>query len=143
MDSGLSRFIFRSTISSVSLFRRTDDMVQAIRARLLRDYGSMGPHIYGMHNQQVRDMVPKGQLLEYNVKEGWEPLCAFLEIDVPDRPFPHLNEGGSIKAVMRGQQILGATTWVIYLTGLVGLVYLAAKPELARSIFSFLRTGWR
>ncbi|HYK85498.1 MAG TPA: sulfotransferase, partial [Ktedonobacteraceae bacterium] len=27
------------------------------------------------------------------VKEGWEPLCAFLGVEVPkDKPFPHLND---------------------------------------------------
>ena len=23
--------------------------------------------------------------------QGWGPLCAFLEVDVPDEPFPHHN----------------------------------------------------
>ena len=26
--------------------------------------------------------------LSYDVKEGWEPLCEFLDITVPDEPFP-------------------------------------------------------
>lgn len=29
------------------------------------------------------------QLLEFSVKEGWEPLCAFLGVPVPDEPFPY------------------------------------------------------
>ena len=32
----------------------------------------------------------------YNVKEGWEPLCKFLGVDVPSKPFPHRNKKGSI-----------------------------------------------
>lgn len=34
-------------------------------------------------------------LLEINIcaGEGWEMLCAFLNKDVPDSPFPHLNKG--------------------------------------------------
>jgi len=31
------------------------------------------------------------QLLEFSVKEGWGPLCAFLGVPVPDVPFPRLN----------------------------------------------------
>jgi hypothetical protein len=27
------------------------------------------------------------------VQEGWEPLCHFLGVDVPDEPFPHVNGG--------------------------------------------------
>ena len=28
----------------------------------------------------------------FDVRQGWEPLCAFLDLPVPDRPFPHANE---------------------------------------------------
>ena len=138
--SGLRRNIYRGCISSVSLLRRMDDMAQETRYRLVRDWGSIGPHIYGMHNQRVRDLVPKGQLLEFNVKEGWGPLCTFLEVDVPEKPFPKLNEGGSMKAIYFGQQIFGAAAWAFYLGVVVGATYLAAKPQLARS---FLQSAQR
>jgi hypothetical protein len=35
--------------------------------------------------------VPAEQLLVYDVAEGWEPLCAFLDLPVPDQPFPRTN----------------------------------------------------
>ena len=38
--------------------------------------------------------APKGQLLVYNVKESWEPLCKFLGKEVPNIPFPHKNVDG-------------------------------------------------
>ena len=44
------------------------------------------------HNRRVREHVPAARLLEYRVEEGWEPLCAFLGVPVPDEPFPHLND---------------------------------------------------
>jgi len=28
----------------------------------------------------------------WSVTEGWEPLCEFLQLPVPDEPFPHLND---------------------------------------------------
>jgi len=31
------------------------------------------------------------QLLEFDVRDGWEPLCAFLGHDVPDEPSPWAN----------------------------------------------------
>lgn len=40
--------------------------------------------------------APKDKLLVYNVKEGWEPLCKFLDIEVPSTPFPHENVKGVI-----------------------------------------------
>lgn len=47
---------------------------------------------YEEHNRKVREIIPKDRLLEYNVKDGWEPLCNFLEIDnCPTTPFPKTN----------------------------------------------------
>jgi len=46
----------------------------------------------------VRELVPKDKLLEYNVKQGWEPLCEFLEIaDCPNTPFPRTNSARSVQ----------------------------------------------
>lgn len=45
------------------------------------------------HNQRIRDLVPAEQLLEMEVKQGWGPLCEFLDLPVPNEPFPRLNEG--------------------------------------------------
>jgi hypothetical protein len=44
------------------------------------------------HNDAVRESVPADRLLVWEVKEGWEPLCRFLEVDVPDAPFPNVND---------------------------------------------------
>ncbi len=54
------------------------------------------------HNDQVKKIVPKEKLLVYRVQDGWEPLCAFLNCEVPEGlPFPHLNEGGgTVKKVI-------------------------------------------
>ena len=49
--------------------------------------------VFEEHNARVRQIVPPERLLEMHVKEGWEPLCAFLDVPVPDEPFPHLNAG--------------------------------------------------
>ncbi len=41
--------------------------------------------------------APKEQLLDYNVRDGWGPLCQFLGVPVPDdKPFPHRNKNASI-----------------------------------------------
>jgi len=44
---------------------------------------------YEKHNQRIRDSIPPSQLLEYSVKEGWEPLCTFLEIPEAECPSSH------------------------------------------------------
>ncbi|MEU4566958.1 sulfotransferase family protein [Micromonospora sp. NPDC023956] len=47
---------------------------------------------YERHNEAVRREVPADRLLEYRVGEGWDPICRFLGVEVPDSPYPHLNE---------------------------------------------------
>ncbi|KAJ7139141.1 P-loop containing nucleoside triphosphate hydrolase protein [Mycena epipterygia] len=44
------------------------------------------------HYKNVREIVPKEHLLEYEVSEGWGPLCAFLGKDVPAVEFPRTND---------------------------------------------------
>lgn len=44
------------------------------------------------HIEAVRRDVPADRLLEFKVTDGWEPLCRFLGVDVPQGSFPHLNE---------------------------------------------------
>lgn len=48
--------------------------------------------VYKRHNQQVLEIVPKERLLQFDVKDGWQPLCEFLQKSIPDEPFPWLNE---------------------------------------------------
>ncbi len=43
------------------------------------------------HCNSVREAIPSERLLVYEVKQGWEPLCEFLEKPVPDAPFPRTN----------------------------------------------------
>ncbi|MHB8746590.1 MAG: sulfotransferase family protein [Gammaproteobacteria bacterium] len=46
---------------------------------------------YRRRTDEVRATIPAARLLVFNVAEGWEPLCRFLEVPVPDTPFPHHN----------------------------------------------------
>ena len=60
------------------------------------------------HYEAVRSTVPKDQLLEFDAtKDGWEPLCRFLGEDIPDEPFPHLNDTASFRQ-MFGMPALSA-----------------------------------
>jgi len=51
---------------------------------------------YRQHNQYVKSVVPKDQLLLYHPSDGWSSLCDFLGAEVPDRAFPHVNKGGTV-----------------------------------------------
>ena len=49
--------------------------------------------VFAQHAEAVRETIAPDRLLVFDVKEGWEPLCAFLAVPVPeDEPFPHVND---------------------------------------------------
>jgi len=43
------------------------------------------------HEAAVKASIPPDQLLVFEVREGWEPLCRFLGKPVPASPFPRTN----------------------------------------------------
>ena len=47
---------------------------------------------YRQHEEEVRNSVPEENLLLYNIKDGWRPLCEFLNKPIPNAAFPKLNE---------------------------------------------------
>jgi hypothetical protein len=47
--------------------------------------------VYLGHNAEVRRTIPAERLLVYEVSQGWEPLCAFLSVPVPEAPMPKVN----------------------------------------------------
>lgn len=47
--------------------------------------------VFEQHRRQAIDSVPAERLLIYDIREGWAPLCHFLEVPMPSTPFPHLN----------------------------------------------------
>jgi hypothetical protein len=79
---------------------------------------------YTRWNEEVRKAVPPGQLLVFNVKQGWDPLCAFLGVPVPkDKPFPRINDTASFNTRLTDfegkmrQVMLAAGAVVMALTG--------------------------
>lgn len=46
---------------------------------------------YRRRTEQVRAAIPPERLLVFDVAEGWEPLCRFLGVPIPEVPFPHRN----------------------------------------------------
>jgi hypothetical protein len=49
--------------------------------------------VFEKRNEAIKQMVPADKLLVYEVTQGWEPLCTFLNLPLPTgKPFPHINE---------------------------------------------------
>ena len=77
------------------IFRDTMEMAQAIIAAQTFGGRLDDPEhmlaVYRAHNEEVRRAIAPDRLLVFDVAEGWAPLCAFLEVPVPDTPFPRAN----------------------------------------------------
>ncbi len=78
----------RKAILSETFDNRFEDKAHAIE-------------VFKRHTQEVRDAIDPARLLVFDVREGWEPLCRFLEVPVPDEPFPRLNDTATFQAMMR------------------------------------------
>lgn len=47
--------------------------------------------VFNAHNEEVKGTIPEERLLVYEISQGWEPLCRFLGVAIPDAPFPLAN----------------------------------------------------
>jgi len=56
------------------------------------------------HNEAVRREFTSERLLVYEANQGWDPLCKFLNVPVPDAPFPHTNTTEEFQARIRDLQ---------------------------------------
>jgi len=59
--------------------------------------------IFAEHTAAVRAEIPPAHLLVLDVAEGWEPLCDFLGVPVPDAPFPRANDSATFEAKHRNR----------------------------------------
>jgi hypothetical protein len=66
------------------------------------------------YHDEVEATVPPERLLVWSVSDGWEPLCEFLEVPVPDADFPRVNDSaqfgdriidGAIEAIQRHRHL--------------------------------------
>lgn len=46
---------------------------------------------YNQWIEHVKSNVPAENLLVFNAKQGWEPLCTFLNVPIPTVPYPSSN----------------------------------------------------
>lgn len=58
---------------------------------------------FNAHNDAVKDTIPAKQLLVYQIKDGWAPLCEFLGKPVPSEPFPRTNDRAEFWERVKGK----------------------------------------
>lgn len=58
--------------------------------------------VFSEHIEAVKAHCAPERLLVFEVAQGWQPLCEFLDVPVPDKPFPHLNDAKSLQRRFAG-----------------------------------------
>ena len=78
---------------------------------------------YHEHVEEIKAAVPPERLLIFKVDQGWEPLCKFLDVDIPKSEFPNVNDRAEIKKtiadITKGAYVFLAIGILI----LIGIIY--------------------
>src|SRR5215207_4995001 len=95
-----------------------------------RDYAM---EVFERHNEAVLGRVPPERLLVFDVREGWAPLCNFLGVEVPDGPFPRLNEARQMRRRLLGLVAISAVAPALaVLAGVAATVFLVRRARSMR-----------
>ncbi len=90
--------------------------------------------VFERRNEEARHRVPPQRLLVFDAREGWAPLCDFLGVETPDKPFPRLNEAREMRRRLLGLVALSAVAPALaMLTGLAATVFLVRRVARSRS----------
>ena len=57
---------------------------------------------FDAHVESVKTSIPPEKLLLFQAQDGWEPLCHFLDLPVPDEPYPKTNDRAEFWEHMKG-----------------------------------------
>lgn len=91
---GLHRYVIRPLFFlPFAEFDRMQDLIERMFRGAPKDYSQAGMEkCYSDWLEHVKATVPKDRLLIHNAKEGWKPICDFLEKPIPDCPYPRVND---------------------------------------------------
>jgi hypothetical protein len=76
--------------------------------------GMHGRESYVRHMEWLQEVVPEDRLVLFDVKDGWEPLCKALGVEVPDIPFPRVNDSDAIERTIQYHLRRGLTRWAFF-----------------------------
>jgi len=76
--------------------------------------------VFNEHIKSVKEAFPVERILIHSPKDGWQPLCDFLGVEIPDTPYPWENDSSRIKQAILLMKLL---RWLpaIVLAVIIGL----------------------
>jgi hypothetical protein len=115
-------YFYFLTIYPIRFLRLQCIVCRKSYTRWMAEYGDIGPWIHDRYNARVINENKEGDVLVFNVKDGWGPLCKFLGVDIPkDIPFPNVHDTQQLQRSIRLAKIMGSCAW-LFLAIMVGLV---------------------
>lgn len=127
----LSTLIFNET----KMFRR--DYMPRLLNNKIKEFlnkkdETFSKRYYNARLEYIKKIVPKEQLLVFDVRDGWNPLCKFLNVPVPkDVPFPNSNNRKSVQFDVK-KLIVKDGMWRVCLRMVVFIVFVAAIVRFVR-----------
>lgn len=112
----------------VSDVRRTYTMTNMMWDRIFDgDFRKNGKSYYKSHGEEIRCIMASrpNDLLEYEVKQGWAPLCEFLDKPIPKHGFPSVNSTPEFLKMRQGmmwKQVKSLTTGALPIFAGLGLM---------------------
>ncbi|KAL1970514.1 hypothetical protein VTN77DRAFT_4158 [Rasamsonia byssochlamydoides] len=84
------------------------------------DFPKNGRKAFREHNENIRRAMSerKEDFLEYNIKDGWEPLCRFLGKEIPTQDIPHTDMWVAYKESVKKEGVNGVAVLEEILEGL-------------------------
>lgn len=55
---------------------------------------------FNKRSAEIAASIPSERLLVYRISDGWEPLCDFLDLPVPDMDFPRINSRNETRELL-------------------------------------------
>ncbi|MGH6993947.1 MAG: sulfotransferase family protein [Caulobacteraceae bacterium] len=82
-------------------FRRMVDSTVGVMFDQKLNDRDLAISVFERHNASVKAAIPAERLLIYDLAEGWDPLCRFLAVPVPDTPMPKVNTTEEFRSRVR------------------------------------------
>ncbi|GLA85028.1 hypothetical protein AtubIFM56815_009252 [Aspergillus tubingensis] len=110
-----SSWFLRAIMLPIPGMRHFMDYLALVALQWRRIYGRNGGPggAYHKHIEWLKEVVPEERLVFVDVRDGWEPLCRALGMEVPkDIPFPRVNDSEAITRTVRRHVRRGLIRWV-------------------------------
>jgi hypothetical protein len=82
---------------------------------------------YNEHIEEIKTTVSPDRLLIYSVDQGWEPLCKFLDVPVPETDYPNVNDRAELRRTLFNVRMIAYFLLAANVLLVAGLSYAGNK----------------